>query len=243
MACAATESAPASRQVAADVRCELPESTVLRRDGNAVLEAWELPAAPVWFGETLPDAPGYLAYRAAIRVAGGDTIGPVADPPQPNAAEREMWRREDLNAALMYGGGGQVRPIRCLEAALFARQDARYPDLTRPTEFIAHILRRNERLKVYLGASDQTFPPRAVYGLSAVAVDVAAGWQHWVMLHNHTVRTLNGKPALGVPAPSTSDVQLSSALRDQGLQEVWVTNGMYTGVVSTADLGRFSTRE
>lgn len=81
MACGATEPAPASSKVAADIRCELPESTVLRRDGNAIVEAWELPAAPVWFGETLPDAPGYLAYRAAIRAAGGDTARPVADHP------------------------------------------------------------------------------------------------------------------------------------------------------------------
>jgi len=111
-------------------------------------------------------------------------------------------------AALMYAGGGDVRPIRCLEAALFGLQDARYSELTRPTEFVAHILRHDDRLKVYLGASDQMFPPRPFDGLNEVAVDVAAGWQYWVVLHNHTVRTLDGKPALGMPTPSTSDMQL-----------------------------------
>jgi hypothetical protein len=243
--CAAAKPALDSSQVAVPARCELPEPTVLRREGNSVLQMWELPAAPVWFGETVPDAPGYLAYRAGIRAAGADQARPVADPPQPkDDAGREMWRREDLNAALMYAGGGEVRLIRCLEAALFALQDARYSELTRPTEFVAHILRRDDRLKVYFGASNLMFPPKRFYGLEEIATEVTAGWQYWVVLHNHTVRTLDGKPALGMPAPSTSDVQLFKGLvANLGLREVWVTNGMYTGVVSSENLGQFSTRE
>jgi hypothetical protein len=144
----------------------------------------------------------------------------------------------------MYAGSGEVRRIRCLEAALFALQDARYSELTRPTEFIAHILRRNDRLKVYFGASDQMFPPKNFYGLEEVAAEVKAGWQYWVVLHNHTVRTLDGRPALGMPAPSTSDVQLFKGLIENlGLREVWITNGMYTGVVSSENFGQFSTRQ
>lgn len=54
----------------------------------------------------------------------------------------------------------------------------------------------------------------------------------------------DGKPALGVPAPSTSDVQLFKRLvEDLGLREVWVTNGMYTGIVHSENLGQFNTRE
>ena len=53
-----------------------------------------------------------------------------------------------------------------------------------------------------------------------------------------------GKPALGVPAPSTSDVELFRGLTARlGLREVWVTNGMYTGVVASANLLKFTTRE
>jgi hypothetical protein len=236
---------PATVRDRVAVRCELPEPTVLRREGNSVLQVWELPAAAVWFGNTVPDAPGYLAYRAAIRQAGGDRARPVADPPQPkDDADRELWRREDHNAALMYAAGGEVRPIRCLEAALFALQDARYSELTRPTEFIAHILRRDDRLKLYFAASDQMFPPKQFYGLEKVSADVTAGWEYWVVLHNHTVRTLDGKPALGVPAPSTSDVQLFKGLvGDLGLREVWVTNGMYTGIVRSENLGQFDPRD
>jgi hypothetical protein len=205
---------------------------------------WELPAASVWFTENLPESADYAAYRTTIRAAGADLARPIADPPQPkNDAERELWRREGVNEELMYSGGGHVRRIQCLEAALFARQHARYSELAQPTEFVAQVLRRGDRLKVYMGGSEKEFPPKSVYGLNEVAVDVAAGWQYFVVLHNHTVRTLKGRTALGVPAPSTSDVELFSGLVPQlGLREVWVTNGMYTGVVSTESLVRFAAR-
>jgi hypothetical protein len=234
----------AAQQTTAESRCELPPSRVLRTEGNARLELWELPAATVWFTENLPESADYAAYRTAIRAAGADLVRPIADPPQPqDDAEREIWRRETVNEELMYSGGGYVRHIHCLEAALFARQHARYSELARPTEFVAQVLRRGDRLKVYLGASDQEFPPKSVYGLNEVAVDVAAGWQYSVVLHNHTIRTLKGRPALGVTAPSTSDVQLFSGLVPQlGLREVWVTNGIFTGVVSAESLVRFASR-
>ncbi|WP_437300113.1 hypothetical protein [Sorangium sp. So ce426] len=231
-------------------RCALPGApTVVRREGNAVLQVWEVPAAPVLFEEVLPSAPGYLAYRKAIAAAGGDLERPVADPPQPrDDAERELWRREDENVALMYGGAGRVRPIRCLEAALFAAQDARYSELTQPTEFIASILRREvggrPQLKIYFGGSDAMFPPKAFYGFDEVRRDVAAGWEYWVVLHNHTVRTLDGKPALGVPAPSTGDVQISRGLvKELGLRAVWVTNGFYTGEATAEELARYRIRD
>jgi hypothetical protein len=232
-------------QTAVSARCELPEATILLREGNSVLHVWELPMSTTWFGENLPDTPGYTAYRAAVRAAGADQARPVSDPPQPkDDADRELWRREDRNVALMFEGGGEVRRVQCLEAALFAFQDARYSQLTQPTEFAAHILRRDDRIKVYLGASDQLFPPKRFYGLEEVAADVAAGWQYWVVLHNHPLAALAGRPALGVPAPSTSDVELFRGLAARlRLREVWVTNGMYTGVVPSEKLLQFSTRD
>jgi hypothetical protein len=228
-----------------DRRCELPQATVLFRDGNEVVQTWELEADAFWFSDILPVAPGYDAYRDAIRRAGGDTAKPVADPPESrDDSEREIWRKELLNVELMFQGAGAVRPIRCLEAALFAWQDARFPQLSQPTEFIAHVLRRDDRLKVVFGSSDQAAPPKAVYGFNVVINDLAAGWRYLAVLHNHTLQTLNGQPALGVPVPSTSDVPLFRGLAERlGLQEVWVTNGLYTGVVASEQLGRFATRD
>ena len=232
---------PGARAPVAAPKCELPgEPEIIKRDGASVLERWDLVDAPVWQGETLPDAPGYAAFRGAIRDAGGDLPRPRQDPPQPkDDVERELWAREDANAALVYDGG-MVRPIRCLEAALFARQDARYSELTHPTEFVASILRRDGRLRIYVGSSDQMFPRGAFYGLDEARADAARGWDYWAALHNHTVVTHEGKPALGTPAPSTNDVHLLRGLvEDAGLREAWVTNGMYTGVVPGPALAGF----
>jgi hypothetical protein len=65
------------------------------------------------------------------------------------------------------------------------------------------------------------------------------------LLQRHGRRcALDGKRALGIPAPSTSDVQLFKGLAERlGLRKVWVTSGMYTGVVHSENLGQFSTRE
>jgi hypothetical protein len=205
---------------------------------------WELPPSPIWMSDTLPDTPGYAAYRAAIKAAGGDVARPKLTLNSDTDEEREIARREEQNTALMYSGAGHVQPIRCLEAALFAFQDARYSELTKPTEFIAHVLRRGDRLKVFFGASDTMFPPKPVYGFAEVASEVQAGWEYLSVLHNHTIQTLDGKPILGVPAPSTSDVALFGGVgQPLGLREVWVTNGMYTGVVLSENLPQFRTRE
>jgi hypothetical protein len=225
-------------------RCELPEPAVLFRDGNTVMLRWELPPSPVWMSDTLPDRPGYAAYRAAIKAAGSDVERPMLILKSDTDDEREIGRREEHNTALMYSGAGHVHPIRCLEAALFAFQDARYSELTKPTEFIAHVLQRGNQLKVYFGASDTMFPPKHVYGFADVASDVAAGWEYLSVLHNHTVQTLDGKPNLGVPVPSTSDVALFRGIGLRlGLREVWVTNGVYTGVVPSENLSQFRTRD
>jgi hypothetical protein len=57
------------------------------------------------------------------------------------------WRvLEDRNAALRYTGRGEVHRIWCFEAQLFPLQDARYSQLTRPTEFVVHILRLDDRI-------------------------------------------------------------------------------------------------
>jgi|SRR5688572_3519468 len=232
-------------QSADQTACELPEPTVLLNENSAVLQMWELPEQPVFFSAILPRSAGYVAYRAAILGAGGDQPRPAVDVPNARSdADRELWRREQANVALMYAGGGDVRAVRCLEAALFALQDSRYSQLTQSTEFIAHILRRDGRLKIYFGAGDAPFPPKSVYGIEEVAADVAAGWMYWIALHNHPLQTRGGKLSLGVPVPSTSDVSLLAGLVARlGLREVWVTNGMYTGIVSAASLVKFTGRE
>ena len=248
-ACASVPAARPAPVDPIDPRCRLPAPTILRRDGSAVLARWDVPDDPRWSAPVIPDDPRYLAYRRAIRDAGADLARPIADAQRADTEElRELWRREHANADLVYGGTGRVRRIHCLDAAVFAYQHARHDQLVQPTELLAMVLRKSVggrgMLRIYFGASDVLFPPKSVYGLDHAARDVADGWRLAVHLHNHTIVKRGGRPALGTPAPSTSDVGLlRNVAADLGLASVWVTNGIYTAEVPAAALARFHTRD
>jgi hypothetical protein len=249
IALAGCSAAPARPPPPAD-RCAFGvESTVIRRDDKSILERWELVERPIFYEPTLPDDAAYAAYRRAIHDAHGDVEHPVADAPEPKTdEERELWRREDLNREVSYSGrGGQIRPIQCLEALLFARQNARYSELAQPTEYLASILRKQiggkQLLRVYFGAGDMMFPPKRYYGLDEVKVDVAAGWEWVTMMHDHTVRKHGDLPALGVTTLSTSDVQLVRNLVEDGLRGARVTNGFFTIDVPASAFVLYTTRE
>lgn len=261
---AATASAPAASTPApatapsgaatsepVDARCALPATpVVVRQDGGSVLQYWELEDKGPWFEPVLPDDAAYLRYRAVIREAGADVAHPVADEPEPgDAQQRELMRREKLNAELAYSGrAGRIRPIQCLEALLFAYQNNRYSQIDHPTEFLASIVRKDVDgrpvLRVFFSASDTMFPPKSYYGFDEVEKHLAEGWRDWVMMHNHTVQSNQGRVALGAPTLSASDVHLVRNLaRDRGLEQARVTNGFYTIEVPASDFGLFHARE
>jgi hypothetical protein len=245
--CAAPAAPPsASPPSRAAAVCDLPAEApaVVRRDGAATLWIWNLDADPVLFEPGFPNDPGLVAFRRAV---GGDDVAPPT--PESSAtsdpAEAELWRRERRNAELVYGGrAGEVRPIHCLESILFAHQHRRFSQIDQPTELIASILRRRDQVRIYLGASDQMFPPKSVYGFDLVEADLAAGWQLESILHNHTVRRDGNAVVLGTPSPSTSDVQLMRALVESlGVRRVLVTNGVHTADVPAEALERLESRE
>lgn len=234
-----------------DPSCAWPSApVVVARHGDAVLEQWELPSPDLVDRAVIPDDAGYLAFRAAIRDAGADRRSPFADrPPTTTEEERELWRREDRNAELVQRGQvGRLRQIHCLEALAFAHQHARYSELTHPTEFIVSVLRRRDRadrrVRVMFSAGSEMFPPRQLYGWDRIERAIGDGWELWFVLHNHTVQTYRGRPALGQPTLSTSDVHLMRNLApDLGLRQARVTNGMYTVDIDARELDRMSARE
>lgn len=240
-----------SRPDPVDPRCAWPsEPTLLARDSNASLLSWELVATPWLDRPVIPDDPAYLAFRTAIRDAGSDRRWPaVTDRPEPTGkAEREIRRREQRNNELARSGRvGRIRPIHCLEALLFAYQHNRYSQFTHPSEFLASVLRKQVgdemRLRVQFAGGEDMFPPKSLYGIDQIEQAIADGWELWVALHNHTVKEHRGRPRLGVPVPSTSDVDISrSVARDLGLRQVRVTNGFYTIEVDAAELGELQGR-
>jgi hypothetical protein len=235
-----------------DRACAWPAPpTVLARHDGATLQVWELRQTAVLARTAVPDDRSYLAFRAAIRAAGGDRVRPIADPPQPRSEqEREMWRREHRNVERVQSGRvGRIRPINCLEALVFAHLNSLRDQLTDPAECVVSILRKRTRdgmlLRVYFTAGKSgMFPPKQLYGFDRVAAARAQGWELWMVLHNHTVQKNRGRPALGEPGPSTSDVQLLRGLAaDLGMREARVTNGLYTIEVDAAELSALETRE
>ena len=233
-----------------DPRCAFPAAPdTLHTDGNAVLLLWEFPDDSVYERFALPTDSAYRAYRAAIRADGADLEHPVSDQPTPRTEEEAwLWRDENFNRdRARTGEAGSIEPIRCLDALLFAFQNARVSQLERPTEFLASVLRTTAeggaRLAIVFGAGDEMYPPKTVYGFDVVDEYVAAGWRYHYALHNHTIQRNGDRLALGTPALSTSDVQLMRNLvAESDLETARVTNGIFTYEVSAADLALLRSR-
>ncbi|MEX2570178.1 MAG: hypothetical protein WD737_02665 [Gemmatimonadota bacterium] len=227
-------------------RCVLPsDPTTIVEDGGLVLKVWRFLLEEVHAQPVLPDEAGLLVYRATIHAEGTHERYPALYVPTPNDGDAEVWRDENFNNNLAYREGvGSIEPISCLDALLFAEQNARVPQLERPTEFLASVLvnrlgERNEVVVVF-GAGTELFPPSSVHGFEIVDEYVAAGWQYRYVLHNHTRQT-NG--ALGVPVPSTSDVDFARRLAAQrGLESIRVTNGFYSFDATIAEISDFRGR-
>lgn len=230
-----------------DPACFWPSAPDLRSDDDGyVLKVWRFPLEEVHTRPVLPDEPGLLAYRAAMRSEGRVDRYPLLYlPPARNDAEAIVWRDEGFNNELAYAGGaGSIEPITCLDALLFAEQNARIPQLQRPTEFVASVLRKGtadrDEVVVVFGAGNEMFPSAPALGFDIVDAYLARGWRYWYSLHNHT-RQATG--ALGVPVPSTSDVQMvRNQAGSRGLERLRVTNGFYTFDAAIGDIADFRAR-
>ncbi len=244
-ACSAEEKEDTPAISAAET-CTFPnDAVVVKQDGPSILQYWEFQDSEHWMSSQLPADSSFLAYRTTIAEAGKDESRPAQFVPE-GQQDSDMWRRELHNVEQAYSGNaGEVRPIRCLDALLFAFQNARFSQIEHPTEFIASILQKRiddrTMLKVWFSASNTLFPPKAFYGFDEAIKDVEEdGWEYIAALHNHTLQDTGDTYRLGVTAPSSNDVQLLRGLaEDVGLQYVWVTNGFYTVEIPARHLGQY----
>jgi hypothetical protein len=152
---------------------------VQHRDGAEIHQYWQFPDDTGLWDTITPFFSSLEQYRAEIRERVPDTspLGLIR-------LNRIMFAQsaaladtsEIANTLIVEGKVGHHRPMNCLETHLFAYQAARYPMLTHPTEFHAFILRRsgsgNDSVRVYFVASDQPFPPKPEYAISAIENDL-----------------------------------------------------------------------
>lgn len=159
-------------------------------------------------------------------------------------------------ARTLEGRAGRIEPASCLEAALLARQSARFDMLEHPTELGAYVLRGHGRVRIYFSGADRVGQRMRSAVTDRVEADVRAGMTLVAHLHNHPflfdrqvgdrlwTHANNMDDVGGALAPSGNDVQLYRALRESmGLRAAWVTNGIDTARFEADELETLAAAE
>ena len=237
----------------------LPEPQVVAVAGAAVgerHERFDLADAPaLWQGA--PEDAAAVAYRRGIARRLGDDLEPrrllVR---QRDALAAGSHARETLNiGAVLEGRVGTLVTPGCIERLLFARQAARFPMVDHATEFGAFVLRRGDRVRLYVSSMDLVGQKIRREVTDRVRADVASGYRLVAHLHNHpfltrrrlgdrmwtTAETLDD--VAGALAPSLTDVQFFTNLVADGLplEAAWITNGLDSIRIAARELGALAT--
>ena len=220
VACSGPEPRPdvATPRRAIDVRPH-----VLVEDEHLLLQRWELEASRDLFTPATELSPALEAYRREIRQRVGET-GP-ADLLRVQLDEDWLPEGDLKNVELaLEGEAGRIRPIDRLEAFLLDIQLRRGDMIADPTEFLSLVLQRGDRLKIYFYTLDQGGIGGVGRIHSLVEADVAAGFALERSIHNHNFFFDSEHGVLGGTVPSTADVWISRAQRDEfGLRTATIT--------------------
>jgi hypothetical protein len=219
--------------------CDLSAApTAILSDSSRVLQYWILEDRPVFQSSALPDSPALRAFR--------NEVSARVDTDPRTLLRTQLSHVEGGDAAnvraVLDGEAGRIRPMRCLEALLFAVQAERTVSqgssmFERPTEFAAWILERDGALKIWYFTVDQP----GIGGLAPVhgmvAADQEQGWMVRQLLHNHNFFP-EEEGVLGGVVPSVSDVGYYRIIMAQyGAPLASITNGFHTLDLGVEDLG------
>jgi hypothetical protein len=227
---------PTSADAAAECRFDRPPVVLLETGdrhakGGVLLQYWAIADAPVLWSEASP-AGAYADFRAKLTSLAGETDPVrllVANPSRNNqlvAASASRW----------------IRPASCLERLLQGVQHDRIDTFVAPTEFASFVLRSADgtRLRIYYYTVNQDGIGRVLPVAKLVEQAHLGGWVVLAGLHNHNFHP--GRPDLNGPlAPSDPDAQFNLAFaRLTGMREAWITNGVHTARIPSADFARFA---
>jgi len=257
-ACAGSPAAGRDQPRAA-VCPRLPEPEVVVVDGAAAgerHERFDLADGPaLWQGA--PEDAAAVAYRRQIARRLGDDLEPrslLTRQREVFAAGSQAREATNIDAVLAGKVGTFVAPG-CIERLLFARQAARFPMVEHATEFGAFVLRRGDRVRLYVSSMDRVGQKIRPEVTDRVRADVASGYRLVAHLHNHpfltgrrigdrmwtTAETLND--VAGALAPSLTDVQFFTDMVADGLplEGAWLTNGLDSIRIAARELGALVT--
>jgi hypothetical protein len=257
-ACAASRSVEQRKR--AEGPCPpLPESQVVAvagADAGERHERFDLGDGPAMWEGAREDAAA-VAYRRQI----GGRLGADLEPRNLLVRQREVFAggsqaRETLNiGAVLEGRVGTFVVPGCIERLLFARQAARFPMVDHATEFGAFVLRRGDRIRLYVSSMDRVGQKIRREVTERVRADVAGGYRLVAHLHNHpflTHRRIGDRmwttaetlaDVAGALAPSLTDVQFFRNTVADGLplEAAWITNGLDSIRIPARDFGALAT--
>lgn len=223
-------------------RWEVKDSRALRADepGSArfsPIRAWTFEP------ETLPQLEAFRAWAA-----GRTDVDPYALLRRQHRLYERLGLadREKLRLVLSRNAG-RVEPMSCLEALLFSEHQARFP-VQGYTEFLAVVLAKGGRLRVYLLSSGETqgAAPHLSHVRAELDADRARGWTLELHLHNHPFNFENESGDIGGSLAPSGEARwgdigtLLSLMREQGLREGAITNGFDTAYYGRQDLERLA---
>lgn len=144
-----------------------------------------------------------------------------------------------INALLVHSGEiGTIRAINHLESQILNYQIEKYPLFSRPTEFHGFIAEKEEKIRVYFGASDTEWPPHPKIIIEALDKELKNGWKLKYHLHNHYCK--KDQNYIGILAPSLADAQYYKMLKERfNVEKTLITNGFHTVVIKNADFTKF----
>lgn len=204
------------------------------------MQYWQGPNSETLWSDPTDSIPALQAFRDSLAEAIGlDQLKAIV---RRDTMQLTPWPEENYNHELTHNGTvGKIRGITHLEAFLLNYQATRYPLLSHPTEFSSTILHHDslQQVRIYYAASDKPWPPKAPEVMDHMEKALKEGWTLYAHLHNHFEPDSN--LYVGIMAPSKSDVQVLTWMRDEfGLKEVWITNGFTTVEIPSGELDQLN---
>jgi len=130
---------------------------------------------------------------------------------------------------ILNGSVGSLSAANCIESALWAKQNQRYPLMVNGTEYGAYILVDSARttVKVYLQTGPQLGVPSMSWAIRPISEDMNNGFQLLTFLHLHPFNAWNIRyqDYSGTCVPSDPDRNTFANGFAQNAREAWITNG------------------
>jgi hypothetical protein len=237
--------APAAASAASSCRWGGPR-VELQRTPALVVSRWDVPDSAALDAELTAPGPGLQRYRAWGQARAGDTDAFALLRRQADLYVRLNPRDEPKIRLILRRAVGRVAPMTCLEGLLFEDHQSHFP-AERYNEFVALVLRKGGRLRVYSlssGAGNGS-------GIGAnhirahIEADRADGYELELNLHNHPFAPAReGQADIGgttVPSGDGAGGDLrvyAEQIREWDLRTAAVTNGYDTVRLTPAEVRR-----